>query len=58
LIPAVNFDDSHPLTFTLLYNTSDQNKRQAIAAASMWQKNLNHAGGVKLIPAVNGGVRL
>lgn len=40
LLAEAGFDDSHPLTFTLLYNTSDQNKRQAIAAASMWQKNL------------------
>ena len=30
----------NPLTFELLYNTSDQNKQQAIAAASMWQKNI------------------
>ncbi|VEA73969.1 Periplasmic oligopeptide-binding protein precursor [Serratia rubidaea] len=29
-----------PLKFSLLYNTSDQNKQQAIAAASMWKKNL------------------
>ncbi len=40
LLAEAGFDASHPLTFTLLYNTSDQNKRQAIAAASMWQKNL------------------
>ncbi|MDF2043078.1 MULTISPECIES: ABC transporter substrate-binding protein [unclassified Pantoea] len=40
LLTEAGFDAAHPLTFTLLYNTSDQNKRQAIAAASMWQKNL------------------
>lgn len=40
LLAAAGFNASHPLAFTLLYNTSDQNKKQAIAAASMWQKNL------------------
>lgn len=40
LLAEAGFDSQHPLRFTLLYNTSEQNKRQAIAAASMWQKNL------------------
>lgn len=40
LLAEAGFDKNNPLTFSLLYNTSDQNKRQAIAAASMWQKNL------------------
>ncbi|WP_338805252.1 ABC transporter substrate-binding protein [Xenorhabdus griffiniae] len=40
LLKEVGFDASHPLKFTLLYNTSEQNKQQAIAAASMWQKNI------------------
>lgn len=40
LLEQAGFDAQHPLRFTLLYNTSEQNKRQAIAAASMWQKNL------------------
>ncbi|CDG17934.1 ABC transporter substrate-binding protein [Xenorhabdus doucetiae] len=40
LLQEAGFDASHPLKFTLLYNTSDQNKQQAIAAASMWQKNI------------------
>nr|WP_230472952.1 ABC transporter substrate-binding protein [Enterobacillus tribolii] len=40
LLAEAGFDEQKPLAFTLLYNTSDQNKRQAIAAASMWQKNL------------------
>ncbi|CDG21304.1 oligopeptide transport protein (ABC superfamily, peri_bind) [Xenorhabdus poinarii G6] len=40
LLKEAGFDASHPLKFTLLYNTSEQNKQQAIAAASMWQKNL------------------
>ncbi|QDY42080.1 ABC transporter substrate-binding protein [Candidatus Pantoea soli] len=40
LLAEAGFTAQHPLRFTLLYNTSEQNKRQAIAAASMWQKNL------------------
>jgi len=40
LLSEAGFNAQHPLRFTLLYNTSEQNKRQAIAAASMWQKNL------------------
>ncbi|RWR03750.1 peptide ABC transporter substrate-binding protein [[Pantoea] beijingensis] len=40
LLAEAGYSADKPLTFTLLYNTSDQNKRQAIAAASMWKKNL------------------
>lgn len=40
LLAAAGYSAQKPLTFTLLYNTSDQNKKQAIAAASMWKKNL------------------
>lgn len=40
LLAEAGYNRQRPLQFTLLYNTSDQNKRQAIAAASMWQKNL------------------
>lgn len=40
LLAEAGYSDSKPLKFTLLYNTSDQNKKQAIAAASMWKKNL------------------
>lgn len=40
LLAEAGFNDQHPLRFSLLYNTSEQNKKQAIAAASMWQKNL------------------
>ena len=40
LLNEAGFSAQHPLRFTLLYNTSEQNKMQAIAAASMWQKNL------------------
>lgn len=40
LLAEAGYSAQKPLTFTLLYNTSDQNKKQAIAAASMWKKNL------------------
>ncbi|URQ59317.1 ABC transporter substrate-binding protein [Pantoea alhagi] len=40
LLAAAGYSAQKPLTFTLLYNTSDQNKKQAIAAASIWKKNL------------------
>ncbi|OTA19968.1 periplasmic murein peptide-binding protein precursor [Xenorhabdus beddingii] len=40
LLKEAGFDANNPLKFTLLYNTSEQNKQQAIAAASMWQKNI------------------
>nr|WP_186435631.1 ABC transporter substrate-binding protein [Xenorhabdus innexi] len=40
LLKEAGFDASNPLKFTLLYNTTEQNKQQAIAAASMWQRNI------------------
>ncbi|VEB99012.1 Periplasmic oligopeptide-binding protein precursor [Cedecea lapagei] len=40
LLEAAGFNASHPLTFNLLYNTSESHQRIAIAASSMWQKNL------------------
>ncbi len=40
LLAEAGFDSKNSLRFTLLYNTSDQNKTRAIAAASMWQRNL------------------
>ncbi len=40
LLAQAGYSTDHPLRFTLLYNTSDVNQKQAIAAASMWQKNL------------------
>jgi oligopeptide transport system substrate-binding protein len=40
MLAEAGFNAANPLKFTLLYNTSDQNKQQAIAAASMWKKNL------------------
>lgn len=40
LLAEAGFNDSHPLSFNLLYNTSESHQRIAIAAASMWKKNL------------------
>lgn len=40
LLAAAGYSAANPLRFSLLYNTSDVNKQQAIAAASMWSKNL------------------
>jgi ABC-type oligopeptide transport system, periplasmic component len=40
LLSEAGFNDSHPLSFNLLYNTSESHQRIAIAASSMWKKNL------------------
>ncbi|MCL6359080.1 oligopeptide ABC transporter substrate-binding protein OppA [Pectobacterium polaris] len=40
LLKEAGFDDKHPLKFNLLYNTSESHLRVAIAASSMWKKNL------------------
>lgn len=40
LLEQAGYTKENPLKFSLLYNTSDQNKQQAIVAASMWQKNI------------------
>lgn len=40
LLAKAGFNDSHPLSFNLLYNTSESHQRIAIAASSMWKKNL------------------
>ncbi|WP_437610585.1 ABC transporter substrate-binding protein [Erwinia sp. V71] len=40
LLTESGYSAKKPLKFALLYNTSDQNKKQAIAAASMWKKNI------------------
>ncbi len=40
LLSEAGFSASHPLSFTLLYNTNQDNQRIAIAAASMWGKTL------------------
>ncbi|TKI06987.1 ABC transporter substrate-binding protein [Martelella alba] len=40
LLKSAGYSSAHPLTFTLLYNTTDDNRRIAIAAASMWKETL------------------
>ena len=40
LLAEAGFNASHPLSFNLLYNTSESHQRIAIAASSMWKKNL------------------
>lgn len=40
LLEEAGYNAQNPLKFSLLYNTSDQNKQQAIVAASMWKKNI------------------
>lgn len=40
LLKEAGYSTDKPLRFSLLYNTSDINQKQAIVAASMWKKNL------------------
>ncbi|EBW1591723.1 oligopeptide ABC transporter substrate-binding protein OppA [Salmonella enterica subsp. diarizonae serovar 61:r:z] len=40
LLAEAGFTADKPLTFDLLYNTSDLHKKLAIAVASIWKKNL------------------
>lgn len=40
LLQEAGYGPDHPLSFSLLYNTSDLHKKLAIAAASIWKKNL------------------
>lgn len=40
LLTAAGYGPGRPLDLTLLYNTSENNKKLAIAVASMWKKNL------------------
>lgn len=40
LLTEAGFGPDSPLHFTLLYNTSEGHQRIAIAASSMWKKNL------------------
>lgn len=40
LLEEAGFNAQHPLSFNLLYNTSETHQRIAIAASSMWKKNL------------------
>ena len=40
LLEAAGYDKSHPLKFSLLYNTSENHKKIAVAIGSMWKKTL------------------
>lgn len=40
MLAEAGYTADKPLTFNLLYNTSDLHKKLAIAAASIWKKNL------------------
>lgn len=40
LLQAAGYGPQRPLTLTLLYNTSENHQKIAIAVASMWKKNL------------------
>ena len=40
LLAEAGYTANKPLTFSLLYNTSDLHKKLAIAVASIWKKNL------------------
>ena len=43
LLSEAGYNETHPLVFNLLYNTSESHQRIAIAASSMWKKNLGVA---------------
>jgi len=40
LLADAGYNKSNPLEFSLLYNTSENHKKIAVAIASMWKKNL------------------
>jgi len=40
LLKEAGYDKDHPLKFTLLYNTSENHKKVAVAIGSMWKKTL------------------
>ncbi|MBJ7220739.1 MULTISPECIES: oligopeptide ABC transporter substrate-binding protein OppA [unclassified Brenneria] len=40
LLAEAGYSPDKPLTFNLLYNTSDLHKKMAIAAASIWKQNI------------------
>lgn len=40
LLAEAGYNEANPLRFNLLFNTSEAHKRIAIAAASMWKKNI------------------
>ncbi|TGZ99163.1 ABC transporter substrate-binding protein [Rodentibacter pneumotropicus] len=48
LLEEAGFSKSNPLKFTILYNTNENHKKVAIAAASMWKANTKGLIDVKL----------
>lgn len=40
LLKEAGYDKDHPLSFSILYNTSENHKKLAIAISSMWKKTL------------------
>lgn len=48
LLGEAGYSKQNPLRFTLSYNTSEEHKKIAIAAAAMWKKNLQGLVDVKL----------
>lgn len=48
LLKEAGYDKSNPLNFKLLYNTSDNHKKLAIAAQSIWKKNLQGVVNINL----------
>ncbi|OSI10210.1 ABC transporter substrate-binding protein [Neisseria zoodegmatis] len=42
LLTEAGYSAAKPLTFTFLYNTSEQHKKIAVAAAAMWQEALGN----------------
>lgn len=48
LLEEAGFSKSNPLKFTILYNTSENHKKIAIAASSLWKQNTKGLIDVKL----------
>ncbi|TYA50928.1 oligopeptide ABC transporter substrate-binding protein OppA [Aggregatibacter actinomycetemcomitans] len=48
LLEEAGFSKANPLKFTILYNTNENHKKVAIAAASMWKANTKGLVDVKL----------
>ena len=48
LLQEAGYSKSNPVKFNLLYNTSDLHKKLAIAASSIWKKNLGGLANVTL----------
>ncbi len=48
LLAEAGFDDANPLNFNLLYNTSENHKKIAVAIQSMWKQSLGEFVNVTL----------